>query len=133
MDDPHVTSQLELERGIAQLEECFESLADSNARVSKIGLRKLRQIRKLVLEAEKSDARLHVRSIARGAAHELVAETVRWILETLIRFFPALFEWVKAYDIRNYGQNTPSVRGPQPATTGEARGYFRLIPISFRV
>ena len=127
MDDPHVTSHQELQQCIAELEEFFESLADVNAGVSKIALRKLRRVKKLVLESPQGEAQKVVRSLGRAVCHELVAEAVKWIVETLIRIFPALLKRVKAYDTRLDDKGVTSFSRTEPTGSGKACRYFGIV------
>jgi len=128
-DGPHVTSHQELQQCIADLEEFFEGLADVNAGVSKVALRKLHQIKKLMHESSPGETQVIVRTIGRAVCHELVAEAVKWILETLIRTFPALPTRVKVYDTWLDYKGIARVRGVKPTcarSTGRHLGVVSL-------
>lgn len=112
------------------LEEYFEGLADDNAGVSKVALRKLRRVKKLVHESPPSEAQTVVRSLGRAVCHELVAEAVKWILETLIRKFPALFVRAKVYDTRLDDKGIATFSRAQPAGARNARRYFRVLSLA---
>lgn len=130
MEDPHVTSHQELQRCIADLEEFFEGLADVNAGVSKVALRKLRRVKKLVHQSSPSEAQTVARSLGRVVCHELVAEAAKWILETLIRICPALLTRVKVYDTGFHYKGIASIGRAQPTRIGETRRYFRVILVA---
>ena len=130
MEDPHVTSHQELQRGIAELEEYFEGLADVNARVSKVALRKLRRVKKLVHQSSPNEAQTVVRSLGRAVCHELVAEAVKWILETLIRICPALSTRVNVYDTWLHHKSVASFGRPQPACAGEACRHLGVVSVA---
>jgi hypothetical protein len=129
-DGPHVTSHQELQQCIADLEEFFEGLADVNAGVSKVALRKLHQIKKLMHESSPGEAQIIVRAIGRVVCHEVVAEAVKWILETLIRTFPALPTRVKVYDTWFDHKGIERFRRPKPTCSGPARWHLGVVSIA---
>lgn len=126
MGDPHGSSRSELQQCIAELEEIFKDLADVNEGVSKAGLQTIHQMKRLLFESRSAGTQMNVRRMARLMCRELLAEAVKLLIETLIRFHSYLISGSNDVRVNDQGSETFGWTNTG-GTRGQGRNFDLLL------